>query len=126
MKDITKCKAFFKELGFSFTAELDNSNESTGLIIGDQNFDVMLFAESGFQKITRNKITNTKKSTEVLFSIDAGIRDEVDEMAKKAVQASDKIFAERGEQEGWMYRCGFADLDGHRWNELNMDKMQKK
>ena len=127
VKDIIKSKAFFTNLGFSFTAEHDNSNEAAGLIIGDQNVVVMLFAESAFQKFTRNEITDTKQSTEVLFSIDARSRDEVDEMAKKAVQAGGTIFSDPGEHEGWMYGCGFADLDGHRWNVLYMDmsKMQK-
>ncbi|WP_438350288.1 VOC family protein [Paenibacillus sp. FA6] len=128
VKDITKSKSFFAKLGFSFTTEHGNSNEAAGLIIGDQNVVVMLFAESEFQKLTRNEITDTKQSTEVLFSVDAGSRDEVDEMAKKAVQAGGTIFAEPREHEGWMYGCGFTDLDGHRWNVLYMDmsNIQKK
>lgn len=121
VKDITKSKEFFTQLGFSFTKEHGNRNESAGLIIGDQNVVVMLFVESAFKKFTKNEITDTNQSTEVLFSIDAESREEVDEMAKQVVQAGGTIFGEPAEHEGWMYGCGFADLDGHRWNVLYMD-----
>lgn len=49
-------------------------------------------------------------------------------MATKAVKAGGKVFAEPGAKDGWMYGCGFSDLDGHRWNSLYMDmsKMPKK
>jgi predicted lactoylglutathione lyase len=31
------------------------------------------------------------------------------------------LFAKPAENQGWMYGCGFFDLDGHRWNILFMD-----
>ena len=34
-------------------------------------------------------------------------------MAKKAVNAGGTIFGEPSANQGWMYGCGFADLDGH-------------
>lgn len=72
-------------------------------------------------------MTDTKQSTEVLLSIDAESREEVDEMVKKAVKAGGIIFSEPQADQGWMYGAGFADLDGHRWNVLFMDtsKMPK-
>ena len=82
---------------------------------------VMLFAENIFESFTRHAITDTKQSTEVLFSIDAESREEVDELAKKAASAGGTVFAQPGEKDGWMYGCGFADPDGHRWNVLYMD-----
>jgi predicted lactoylglutathione lyase len=49
-------------------------------------------------------------------------------MLKKAVNAGGTVFSESEEKDGWMYGCGFADLDGHRWNVLYMDmsKMPKE
>lgn len=46
-------------------------------------------------------------------------------MLKKAVEAGGTSFSEPADKEGWMYGCGFADLDNHRWNVLymNMSKM---
>ncbi len=88
---------------------------------------MMLFTEPAFKTFTRNEIVNTKQGTEVLLSIDVESREEVDEMAAKAVKAGGTLYAEPGDNQGWMYGCGFADPDGHRWNVLYMDmsKMPK-
>ena len=127
VKDLAKSKEFFTQLGFSFNTKYGNTDVSAGLVIGTKNIVVMLFAESAFEKFTKNKITDTKQSTEVLFSIDAESREEVDEIAKKVVKAGGTIYGQPGENQGWMYGCGFCDLDEHRWNVLYMDfsKMPK-
>jgi predicted lactoylglutathione lyase len=128
VKDINRSKEFFSKLGFSFNPRHSNSNDSASLVIGDKNVIVMLFTEATFKKFTRNEIADTKQAAEVLLSIDADSREEVDEMAKKAVMAGGTIFSNPAGQGGWMYGCGFADLDGHRWNVLYMDmnKMPKE
>jgi len=128
VKDVNKSKEFFTKLGFSFNPLHGDRDESACLVIGNKNVIVMLFAESAFKNFTGNKIADARQATEVLFSIDAESRDEVDEMAKKAAEAGGTIFSDPEEHQGWMYGCGFADLDGHRWNVLYMDmsKMPKE
>lgn len=121
VKNINKSKAFFSKLGFSFNSQYNDSEESACLVIGEKNVIVMLFTESTFENFTGNKISDSNQGTEVLFSIGAESREEVDEMAEKVVKAGGKIYAEAGDTDGWMYGCGFADLDGHRWNVLYMD-----
>ena len=127
VKDINKSKAFFSKLGFSFNEKQGNSQDSACLLVGDKNFVVMLFTETTFKSFTRNNNADTALATEVLISIDAESREEVDEMANKALEAGGTIFGQPEEKQGWMYGCGFADLDGHRWNVLYMDfsKMPK-
>ena len=120
VKDINKSKEFFTKLGFSITTQHGNADHAK-LIIGDNNVPVMLFPESIFKRFTSNELTNTKEATEVLFSIDAKSREEVDEIAKRAESAGGTIFGKPRENQDWMYGCGFADLDGHRWNVLYMD-----
>lgn len=127
VKDINKSKAFFSKLGFSFNEKHGNSQDSACLLVGDKHFAVMLFLEATFKSFTRNNNTDTALATEVLISIDAESREEVDEIAKKVIEAGGTIFGQPDEKQGWMYGCGFADLDGHRWNVLYMDlsKMPK-
>ncbi|MGH7494890.1 MAG: VOC family protein [bacterium] len=127
VKDVKKAKEFFTKIGFVLNPQYGNSDHSASFLVGDKKIVVMLFAESAFKDFTRNKIADAKQATEVLFSIDAESRAEVDELAKKAAKAGGTIFSEPGEHQGWMYGCGFADLDGHRWNVLYMDmsKMPK-
>jgi uncharacterized protein len=63
-----------------------------------------------FKAMARQEATNTEQATEVLLS--------VDEVAKKALVGGGKVFGKPSEIQGWMYGCGFCDLDGHRWNAL--------
>lgn len=120
VKDINKSKEFFTKLGFSFDDSHGNNEESACLVIGSKNVIVMLFTESSFVNFTGNKVADVKQASEVLFSFDAETKGDVDEMAKKVVEAGGTIYCEP-EGQGWMYGCGFADLDGHRWNMLYMD-----
>ncbi|MFE1628003.1 VOC family protein [Brevibacillus reuszeri] len=123
VKDLKKAKEFYAALGFSFHPRHEKSDEVAGLIIGEHKALVMLFPESAFKSFTRNELADTRQGTEVLLSIDAQSKEEVDEMIQKARQAGGAIFAEPSEQ-SFMYGAGFADLDGHRWNVLYMDMSQ--
>jgi predicted lactoylglutathione lyase len=126
VKDTDKSKEFFMKLGFKIN-EQRSHKEMLSLFVGDKNVVVNLFTESLFKSFTKNELPDLKKGTEVLFSIDAETTAEVDQLAKKAKDAGGTIYAEPGGKDGWMYGCGFADLDGHRWNVLYMDmsKMPK-
>lgn len=127
VKNITKSKEFFTELGFSFNTKHGNSDNSASLLIGQKNVVVMLFDETAFKSFTNSQVADTKEANEVLLSIGAESKDEVDEIAKKAVAAGGTSNHKPGEMQGWMYGCVFTDLDGHKWNVLYMDisKMQQ-
>jgi predicted lactoylglutathione lyase len=120
VKNIAKAKDFFWKIGFSFNEQHDTPS-STCMVVGEGHFVVMLFEESLFTTFSQNSITDTSSSSEVLISIDAESRDEVNELAKKVTEAGGTVFAAPEESQGWMYGFGFADLDGHRWNVLYMD-----
>jgi uncharacterized protein len=90
-------------------------------MVGQQNVVIMLFAEEMFKTFVRTTVTDTASGCEILISIDAESREEVDELARKAEASGGSVFAEPAEKDGWMYACGFADPDGHRWNVLYMD-----
>ncbi|MEO6219985.1 MAG: VOC family protein [Ginsengibacter sp.] len=125
--DIHKSKEFFTKIGFNASEPFSKSAEMVKMVIGENKVIIMLFPEVMFKKLTGNDLTDAKKFTEVLFSIGADSREEVDELAGKIKEAGGIIFSEPKENQGWMYGCGFADLDGHRWNVLYMDmsKMPK-
>lgn len=127
VKDVGKSKSFFTQIGFSLHPR-HSGDEAAGLLIGESNAIVMLFPETTFRTFTGNEIADTKQGTEVLLSIDAESREEVDEIVRKAAAAGGTVYSEPGDRGGWMYGAGFADLDGHRWNVLYMDmsKMPKE
>lgn len=121
VKDVAKSRDFFTNLGFAFNERFASNNDMACMFVGDKKMVVMLFAEPVFKNFTGNEITDTHRSTEVLFSIDAETREEVDEIAEKVIKAGGLLYGKPGESQGWMYGCGFADLDGHRWNILYRD-----
>ncbi len=125
VKNIEKSKQFFSSIGFLFNEEYSNEH-SACMLVGDKNFVVMLFEESLFGTIIQNKITDTQTHSEMLISIDAENRNEVEQLAQKVEEAGGVVFAKPAENQGWMYGCGFLDLDGHRWNVLFMDYSKLK
>lgn len=121
VKDVKRSKEFFLKLGFKFTTHQGDTDNSAGLVIGEQNVVVMLFNEPMFKGFVNNEIADTKTGTEVLLSIDAQSKEEVDELAAKAVAAGGNTTHKPSDMQGWMYGCVFTDLDGHKWNVLHMD-----
>jgi predicted lactoylglutathione lyase len=121
VKNVEKSKTFFTEIGFSFN-EAHDTESMACMLVGESNFAVMLFEETQLESCIQNKITDTSLSSEMLISIDAQSKEEVDEFAIKVQEAGGNLFAKPAENQGWMYGCGFADLDGHRWNVLYMDR----
>ncbi|MEK4365865.1 VOC family protein [Paenibacillus sp. FSL M8-0212] len=123
VKDVVKSTTFFNEIGFHGE---NVGNERAQLVIGSTT--ILLFPDATFEKFTGAKTADTSHSAEVIFSIGADSREEVDAFIEKVELAGGTIFGKPGEIDGWMYGAGFADLDGHRWNLLYMDesKMPKR
>ena len=107
-------------MGFPFNEQYSNPNAAC-MMIGAKPTVVMLFEESVFQNITQNRVTNTLLTNEMLISIDAQSKEEVDEMAQRAIDAGGKSEHIPVAMEGFIYGCLFIDLDGHRWNVLYMN-----
>lgn len=126
VKDVKKSKEFFTRIGFT-PEESHETAEMTCVKVGEKNIAVLLFAEETLKGFMKTEISDTRAGSEVFISFDAASREEVDETAKKVWDAGGNIFSEPAEIQGWMYGFAFADLDGHRWNQIYMDsgKMPK-
>ena len=121
VKDVQRSKAFFEAIGFIFNEPRSTGNDMACMYAGEKKFVVMLIREAMFAGFSKNNLTDTSQSSEILISYDAESREEVDAIAKKVVTAGGTMFGEPGESQGWMYGCGYSDPDGHRWNVLYMD-----
>ena len=119
VKELNRSREFFSLVGFNVMEPGEAGNEMTGMVVGDHQVHVMLVLEERFKRFALNALANTEQSTEALFSISVGTRDELDETIGKVKQAGGFVFAEPSQQDG-LYGAGFADLDGHRWNLLVM------
>src|SRR5215217_1704939 len=120
VENVDKSKEFFTKIGFA-PNEKYTAPGMACFSVGEKNMNVLFIAEESFEGFTKSEISDTKAGAEVLISFDAESRDEVDEMARRIFEAGGTIFSEPAEMQGWMYGFAFADLDGHRWNQLFMD-----
>lgn len=127
VKNIEKSKEFFTKLGFKFNTQYGNTPNSACLMMGEKDVAVMLFDEPTFKQCIGGAAMELSKSTEVLLSIDAQSKEEVDAMVQKAIDAGGTSNHKPSDMTGWMYGCVFTDIDGHKWNVLYMDmaKMPK-
>lgn len=119
VKDLAKAREFFTALGFSFDPEFTDEN-ATRMVISDDT-SVMLAVEPFFKGfIEPQEIADTSRSREVIVGLSAESREEVDQLAEKALAAGGEALGEPDDQ-GFMYMRGFRDLDGHQWSFIYMD-----
>jgi len=121
VSDLNRSKVFFEGLGFTFNPQFSDENAAC-MVISDTIYAMML-VEPYFATFTKKKISNAHESTEVLIALDAGSRDEVQQIIAKAKELGATIYNEPADH-GWMYQHSFADLDGHQWEFAYMDESQ--
>ncbi len=121
VREPERAKAFYTQLGFRLNERYTSQDGSFSLIVGENEVVLMIFPESTFSGFVGNPVGYAWQGTEVLFSLGANSREDVDALALKAEHAGGTVFSKPGEKDGWMYGFGFADPDGHRWNALYMD-----
>jgi predicted lactoylglutathione lyase len=119
VKDIEKSKSFFSNLGYRFNDQI--SDELAACIIISDNIFVMLLKEEYFKTFTKKNISDTKAFNEVLISLDAESKQDIQNIISKAQQLGAHIYSEP-QNHGWMYQHSFADLDGHLWEFIFTDK----
>jgi uncharacterized protein len=119
VKNLEKTKTFFSNLGYTFNQQFTD-DKAACLVISD-NIYAMLITEPFFKTFIPNKeISDATKSTEVLVALSADSRQQVDDLANKAIAAGGRNFRD-AEDHGFMYARSFEDLDGHVWEVLWMD-----
>jgi len=125
VKDLNKSIDFYTKVGFSFNQQFTDEN-ATSIIISDDIL-VMLLREDFFKNFTNKPIAKAKESTEVLISISAESREEVDEIVGLAIAAGGASPIPT-QDHGWMYGRNFEDPDGHIWeiSYLDMNALPEK
>lgn len=118
VKDVTRTRAFFTALGFSFNPQF--SDDKALCMVIAEGIYAMLLSEPFFQGFTKKPIADASKSTEVLLALSCESVAEVDELVAKALAAGGRAPVERKDH-GFMVQHGFEDPDGHQWEVFWMD-----
>src|SRR5687768_16159764 len=86
VKDLTRATEFFRSIGFAFDQDFTDEI-ATRMIVSDET-SVMLAVEPFFQGfIQPQEIAATSRSREVVLGLSAESREQVDELAGKALAA---------------------------------------
>ena len=119
VKDIQSTRSFWSNLGFSFNEQFSN-DKALCLVLNNGLVYSMLIAHEMFETFTNRKIADTS-TTQVLLAIEVESRKKVDEVMQLALQNGAQRYRDSVDH-GWMYYDCFADLDGHQWEIMYIDK----
>lgn len=116
--DLPRSVAFFEKLGFAFNAEFTNE-QAACMIINDGAF-AMLHVPESFKSYTSKSVIDANTQVEALLAFSVDSREQVDELADKAIAAGGSP-AMPPQDHGFMYVRTFLDPDGHHWEVFWMD-----
>ena len=68
----------------------------------------------------QGELLDTNLGNEIMFTLSAENKDEVNVWAEEVRNAGGKIFSEPAEFGPGYYGFAFSDLDGHKWNVFYM------
>src|SRR6187397_3100667 len=105
VRDLGRSMAFFRSLGFTFNEQFTN-DQAAYMNVSDQAA-VMLVTEPFFSTFADKEIADTGKTMEVQNAVSADSRQEVDEMAEKAMAAGALSVKPGHDEGGYMYSRGF-------------------
>lgn len=111
--DLERTTKFYSALGFEPNGKID---EGTSFFFGQNKFVINFFTEQRLKKDVNGNIGNPKEK-EVIFSLSAASKEEVNDWVEKVKSAGGTIFAAPQDYEKG-YTFGFADPDGHKFNIL--------
>ena len=118
VKNLSKTRVFFEQLGYSFNPQF--SNDDAGCMVISDTIYAMLLTETYFKTFIKKEVADAQKTTEVILALSVESREAVDEMLKKVLAAGGTETGE-AQDHGFMYLRTFYDLDGHTWEIFWMD-----
>lgn len=115
--DIKKTAAFYTALGFK-RFDNDNNEEFVSFVFGQKSkFVINFFTAQRLSAQVNGGLSILKSSNEIIFSLSAENKEEVDQWVEKVRSANGEIFSEPQNYEQG-YTFGFADPDNHKFNIL--------
>jgi len=115
--DLDRTTEFYTNLGFKSNGR---SNELTSFFFSDNNFVIHFFLKDILEKNTNLKFSNNQNSNEIIFTLSAETKEEVDDWAESVKNAGGRIESDPKEFGNRYYGFNFSDPDGHTFNVFMM------
>ena len=120
VSDLDRTTKFYNALGFKPNGKHSVTKELTSFLVGDDDFVMHFFLKDILETNMKVKIADTKNAIEVMFTLSAESKDQVDKWAKEVEKSGGKIISKPEEFGEGYYGFVFADPDGHTFNVFYM------
>lgn len=117
VQDLDRTTTFYKELGFKHNGA---SKQLTSFFFGEESFIIHFFLRAILEPALKGPMTDAKTGNEIIFTLSAETKAEVDNWAKEVEQAGGTVVSKPEEFGEGYYGFVFADPDGHRFNVFYM------
>lgn len=117
VKDLERTTQFYTALGFKSNGR---SDDLTSFFFGENNFIIHFFKKEVLSKNLGLEISDSEKSNEIIFTISAETKEEVDRWSEKIKNSEGKLISNPEEFGDNYYGFIFADPDGHKFNVFMM------
>ena len=117
VQDLERTTAFYKGIGFKQNGA---SEQLTSFFVGEENFIIHFFLKDVLEPGMKGQIIDTKAGNEIIFTLSADSKEEVNSWEKEVRQAGGTIGSKPEEFGEGYYGFVFADPDGHKFNVFYM------
>ena len=117
VRDLERTTKFYKQLGFKQNGQ---SAQLTSFFFGEENFIIHFFLKDILKPAMKGEIIETKAGNEIIFTLSADTKEEVNSWEKEVQQAGGTIVSRPEEFGEGYYGFVFADPDGHKFNVFHM------
>ncbi|MDQ2720690.1 MAG: VOC family protein [Bacteroidota bacterium] len=121
VQDTKRTEKFYTHLGFKLNTSA-TTPELTSFLFSEESFVIHFFRRDKLEFAMNEKAASSEKGSEVMFSLSAKSKDEVDNWAANAEQAGGTIIKNAARHDDGYYYCVFADPDGHKFNALFIEE----
>ena len=117
VSDLERTTKFYTDLGFKSNGA---SNDLTSFFVSEDNFIIHFFLKEVLNTNTSLELVDPAKENEIIFTLSAEIKEDVDKWAKEVEPAGGKLISKPEAFGEGYYGFVFADPDGHKFNVFYM------
>ena len=118
VSDLERTTKFYTEVGFKPNG---SSNELSSFTVVEDHFVIHFFIKDKLKTALKGELADLQHGNEVVFTLAAESKKEVDNWEKEVNRAGGKIISRPEEFGEGYYGFDFADPDGHRFNVFYME-----
>lgn len=117
VQNLDRTTKFYQQLGFKSNGA---SDQLTSFFFGEEDFIIHFFLKDILEPNTKGPVIDAKAGNEIIFTLSADNREEVDAWAKEVEQAGGTIVSKPEAFGEGYYGFVFTDPDGHKFNVFQM------